>query len=156
MRRKSENTIEGIIRSIRSIYWQEWKFIVKRMLKELPQTEDITERESLGRLNEPKYKIMSRGKHFSAEEIEFIKVNALVMTTTEIAKKLNRNYWAIHRKMQELGISKSHTFTANEDFIIRQMYGKFPAKAIATKIGVDENAIYNRCKKLKLTKGGTK
>lgn len=99
---------------------------------------------------------MSRGKHFSAEEIEFIKVNALVMTTTEIAKKLNRNYWSIHRKMQELGISKSHTFTANEDFIIRQMYGKFPAKAIATKIGVDENAIYNRCKKLKLTKGGTK
>lgn len=43
--RKSENTIEGIIRNIRSIYWQEWKFIVKKMLKELPQTEDITERE---------------------------------------------------------------------------------------------------------------
>lgn len=97
---------------------------------------------------------MSRGKHFSAEEIEFIKVNALVMTTTEIAKQLNRNYWAIYRKMQELGISKSHTFTANEDFIIKQMYGKYSAKVIATKIGVDENSIYNRCKKLKLTKGG--
>ena len=97
---------------------------------------------------------MSRGKHFSAEEIEFIKVNALVMTTTEIAKKLGRNYWAIHRKMQGMGISKSHVFTANEDFIIRQMYGKYSAKSIATKIGVDENAIYNRCKKLKLTKKG--
>lgn len=97
---------------------------------------------------------MSRGKHFSAEEIEFIKVNALVMTTTEIAKQLNRNYWAIHRKMKEMGISKSHVFTADEDFIIRRMYGKYPIKAIATKIGVDENAIYNRCKKLKLTKGG--
>ena len=66
--------------------------------------------------------IMSRGKHFSAEEIEFIKVNALVMTITEIAKKLNRNYWAIHRKMKEMGISKSHVFTADEDFIIRRMY----------------------------------
>ena len=97
---------------------------------------------------------MSRGKHFSAEEIEYIKVNALVMTTTEIAKKLNRNYWAIHRKMKEMGISKSHVFTADEDFIIRRMYGKYPVKAIATKIGVDENAVYNRCKKLKLTKGG--
>lgn len=97
---------------------------------------------------------MSRGKHFSAEEIEFIKVNALVMSTTDIAKALSRNYWAVHRKMQEMGISKSHTFTANEDFIIKQMYGKYSAKVIATKIGVDENSIYNRCKKLKLTKGG--
>ena len=97
---------------------------------------------------------MSRGKHFSAEEIEFIKVNALIMTVAEIAKALGRNYWAIHRKMQEIGISKSHVFTADEDFVIRQMYGKFPAKTIATKIGVDENAIYNRCKKLKLTKRG--
>lgn len=97
---------------------------------------------------------MSRGKHFSAEEIEFIKVNALVMSTTEIAKSLGRNYWAVHRKMQDMGISKSHTFTANEDFIIKQMYGKYSAKVIATKIGVDENSIYNRCKKLKLTKGG--
>lgn len=111
-------------------------------------------KQCLGRLNEPRYKIMSRGKHFSGEEIEFIKVNALVMTTTEIAKQLNRNYWAIHRKMKEMGISKSHVFTADEDFIIRRMYGKYPVKAIATKIGVDENAIYNRCKKLKLTKGG--
>lgn len=97
---------------------------------------------------------MSRGKHFSAEEIEFIKVNALVMSTTDIANALGRNYWAVHRKMQEMGISKSHTFTANEDFIIKQMYGKYSAKVIATKIGVDENSIYNRCKKLKLTKGG--
>ena len=99
---------------------------------------------------------MSRGKHFSTEEIEFIKVNALVMSTTEIAKVLGRNYWTVHRKMQDMGISKSHMFTANEDFIIKQMYGKFSAKVIATKIGVDENSIYNRCKKLKLTKGGTK
>lgn len=53
-----------------------------------------------------------------------------------------------------MGIRKSHVFTADEDFIIRRMYGKYPVKAIATKIGVDENAIYNRCKKLKLTKGG--
>lgn len=97
---------------------------------------------------------MSRGKHFSAEEIEFIKVNALVMSTTDIANALGRNYWAVHRKMQEMGISKSHTFTANEDFIIKQMYGRYSAKVIATKIGVDENSIYNRCKKLKLTKGG--
>lgn len=93
---------------------------------------------------------MSRGKHFTEKEIEFIKVNSLVMSTKELADKLGRNYWAVHRKLQALGISKNHIFTADEDYMIRRMYGKFTAKAIATKIGVDENAIYNRCKKLKL------
>ena len=93
---------------------------------------------------------MSRGKHFTEKEIEYLKVNSLVMSTKELADNLGRNYWAVHRKLQALGISKNHIFTPDEDYIIQRMYGKFTAKAIATKIGVDENAIYNRCKKLKL------
>lgn len=93
---------------------------------------------------------MSRGKHFTEKEIEYLKVNSLVMSTKELADKLGRNYWAVHRKLQALGISKNHIFTPDEDYIIKRMYGKFTAKAIATKIGVDENAIYNRCKKLKI------
>ena len=93
---------------------------------------------------------MSRGKHFTEREIEYLKVNSLVMSTKELADNLGRNYWAVHRKLQALGISKNHIFTPDEDYIIKRMYGKFTAKAIATKIGVDENAIYNRCKKLKL------
>lgn len=93
---------------------------------------------------------MSRGKHFTEKEIEYLKVNSLVMSTKELADNLGRNYWAVHRKLQALGISKNHIFTPDEDYIIKRMYGKFTAKAIATKIGVDENAIYNRCKKIKL------
>ena len=93
---------------------------------------------------------MSRGKHFTEKDIEYLKVNSLVMSTKELADNLGRNYWAVHRKLQALGISKNHIFTPDEDYIIKRMYGKFTAKAIATKIGVDENAIYNRCKKLKL------
>lgn len=93
---------------------------------------------------------MSRGKHFTEKEIEYLKVNSLVMSTKELADNLGRNYWAVHRKLQALGISKNHIFTPDEDYIIKRMYGKFTAKPIATKIGVDENAIYNRCKKLKL------
>lgn len=93
---------------------------------------------------------MSRGKHFSQEELEFLKVNSLVMTTKELADKLGRSYWTVHRKLQAIGIIKNHIFTPDEDFIIKKMYGKYTAKVIATKIGVDENAIYNRCKKLKL------
>lgn len=95
---------------------------------------------------------MSRGKHFTEQEIEFLKVNSLVMSTKELANKLGRNYWAVHRKLQVLGVSRNHSFTADEDYIIKRMYGRFTAKAIATKIGVDENAIYNRCKKLRLRK----
>ena len=45
---------------------------------------------------------MSRGKHFSAEEIEFIKVNALVMTTTEIAKQLNRRPKSVDNALQRI------------------------------------------------------
>jgi hypothetical protein len=41
VRRISGNTIEGTTRSIRNIYWQEWKSIVKRTLKGLLQTEVI-------------------------------------------------------------------------------------------------------------------
>lgn len=95
---------------------------------------------------------MSKGKHFTTEEREFIKVNALVMTTQQIANALGRNYWSIHRVLQSLGVKKNHVFTPNEDFIIKQMYGKFSAKVIATKIGVDEEAIYNRIKKLNIRK----
>lgn len=93
---------------------------------------------------------MSKGKHFSEEELQFIKVNALVMTTQQIATALNRNYWSIHRKLQSMGVRKNHIFTTNEDFVIRKMYGKYSAKVIATKIGVDEISINNRIAKLNI------
>lgn len=99
---------------------------------------------------------MSRGKHFSPEELEFIKVNALVMNTQQIASALGRNYWSIHRQLQSLGVKKNHSFTPNEDFIIKQMYGRYSAKVIATKLGIDEEAVYNRVKKLKLRKNNRK
>lgn len=99
---------------------------------------------------------MSRGKHFSPEELEFIKVNALVMNTQQIASALGRNYWSIHRQLQSLGVKKNHSFTPNEDFIIKQMYGRYSAKVIATKLGIDEEAVYNRAKKLKLRKNNRK
>lgn len=63
---------------------------------------------------------MSRGKHFSQEELEFLKVNSLVMTTKELADKLGRNYWAVHRKLQAIGIIKNHIFTPDEDFVIKK------------------------------------
>lgn len=97
---------------------------------------------------------MSRGKQLTEEERQYIKVHCLDQSIQEIATALGRNYWTIHRVLQGMGVAKSHTFTADEDFLIRKLYGKFSAKYIATKIGVDETAIYNRVKKLGLKKNG--
>ena len=93
---------------------------------------------------------MSRGKHFLREELEYIKVHSLDMSISEIAKALGRNYWAIQRVMRErVGVEKhNHMFTANDDYVIRQMYGKYSIKLIATKIGVSVQQIQNRVKKL--------
>lgn len=97
---------------------------------------------------------MSRGAHLTDKELEFIKVHSLDMTTTEIAQALGRNYFTIHRQLQKIGAKKNHVFTANDDFVIRKLYGQYNAKYIATKLGIDETAVYNRVKKLGLKKNG--
>lgn len=139
---------------------------------------------------------MSRGKRFTEQELEYIKVHSQDMTISEIATALGRNYWAVQRVMQnksaeeltedqiakinkmkadknvyeiakELGIGyaavhgvinkrinmkMNHVFTADEDFIIRQMYGRYRISYIATKLGLTEQQIYNRAKKLGIKK----
>lgn len=99
---------------------------------------------------------MSRGKSFSKEELEYIKVHSLDMSIAEIAKNLGRNYWSIHRIMQDrYKVKSNHMFTADEDFIIRKLYKQCSIKFIATKLGVDEMSIYNRAKKLRISKNAT-
>ena len=139
---------------------------------------------------------MSRGKRFTEQELEYIKVHSQDMTISEIATALGRNYWAIQRVMQaktaenltpeqtkvidelkdsktvyqiakKLGIGYSavygylnkrvnvkqnHVFTPDEDFVIRQMYGRYRISYIATKMGLTEQQIYNRAKKLGIKK----
>jgi len=95
---------------------------------------------------------MSRGKHFSEQELLFIKVHCLDKSITEIAQELGRNYWSIHRVMQKMGVAKSHNFSADDDFLIKKLYSHRSAKYIATQLGIDEVAVYNRAKKLGLKK----
>lgn len=139
---------------------------------------------------------MSRGKRFTEDELEFIKVHSQDMTIAEIAAALGRNYWAIQRVMQNrsgvdltdkqireimqmkdkstiyqiakklgvgysavygylnkrVNIKQNHMFNADEDFIIRQMYGKYRISLIATKLGLTEQQVYNRAKKLGIRK----
>ena len=142
---------------------------------------------------------MSRGKRFTEQELEYIKVHAQDMTISEIATALGRNYWAVQRVMQaktaenltpeqirkinelkeekniyqiarKLGISYSavngylnkrvnvkqnHIFTADDDFVIRQMYPRYRISLIATKLGVTEEQVYNRAKRLGVKKNRT-
>lgn len=139
---------------------------------------------------------MSRGKRFTEQELEYIKVHSQDMTISEIAKALGRNYWAVQRVMQnkkgdsltekqkeaidsmkedntvfqiasKLGIgyatvygylnkrvnvTQNHMFTADDDFVIRQMYGRYRISLIATKLGITERQVYNRAKKLGVKK----
>ena len=142
---------------------------------------------------------MSRGKRFTEQELEYIKVHAQDMTISEIATALGRNYWAVQRVMQaktaenltteeirkinelkeektifqiarKLGISYSavngylnkrvnvkqnHIFTADDDFVIRQMYPRYRVSLIATKLGLTEEQVYNRAKRLGVKKNRT-
>ena len=142
---------------------------------------------------------MSRGKRFTEQELEYIKVHVQDMTISEIAMALGRNYWAVQRVMQAktaenltteqirkinelkeekniyqiariLGISYSavngylnkrvnvkqnHVFTADDDFVIRQMYPRYRISLIATKLGVTEEQVYNRAKRLGVKKNRT-
>jgi IS30 family transposase len=142
---------------------------------------------------------MSRGKRFTEQELNYIKVHAQDMSIADIATALGRNYWAVQRVMQaktaenltieqkvkidnlkdektiyqiarELGVSyaavngylskrvnvtQNHMFTENDDFIIRQMYPRYRVSLIATKLGLTEEQVYNRAKRLGVRKNRT-
>lgn len=95
---------------------------------------------------------MGRGKSLSNEELEYIKVNLLVKSPKEIANELGRNYYTIYRISQQLGIERSHNFTAQEDNYIKKNYKKDGAKRIASKIGITTDMVYNRVRKLGFAK----
>ena len=71
----------------------------------------------------------------------------------EIAKKLNLSYHAVNGYLNKrVNYTQNHMFTPDDDFIIRQMYGRYRISLIATKLGLTEQQIYNRAKKLGIRK----
>lgn len=139
---------------------------------------------------------MSRGKRFTEQELEYIKVHSQDMTISEIATALGRNYWAIQRVMQNklgenltddqiatiekmkdehsvykiakvlgvgyaavygylnrrVNVKQNHMFTKEDDRVIIEMYSRYRVKYIATRLGVTEQQVYNRAKKLGVKK----
>ena len=74
-------------------------------------------------------------------------------TIFQIAKDLGVSFHAVNGYLNKrVNYMQNHVFTADEDFIIRQMYPRYRISLIATKIGVTEEQIYNRAKRLGLRK----
>lgn len=83
------------------------------------------------------------------EERAFIRKNFTSMSLKEIATSLGRGYYTIYKQAKLMHLRRVHVWTDDEDTILIRLWGTFDAKYIARRIGVDENCVYNRIKRLR-------
>ena len=87
------------------------------------------------------------------EEEQFIKDNASQLSISEMATALGRSYFTVQRYMSILGIPTGrHKWTKEEDDKLRELWEHYQAGYICRVLGVDENCVYNRVKRLGLKK----
>lgn len=92
-------------------------------------------------------------KPITREEEKFIKENAEKLSISEIATALGRSYFTIQKYLRLLDIpSRYHKWTPEEDEKLRKLWEDYQAGYIAICLGVDEDCIYNRAKRLGLKK----
>lgn len=99
---------------------------------------------------------MSKGKRISKEEIEYVKVNIMIKSISEIAEELGRNYYTIYNIAKDLGVSRNHEFTPQEDAYIANNYKKMSVQQLATKLKMNTEMVYNRARKLGIKKNTSK
>ena len=99
---------------------------------------------------------MSKGKRISKEEIEYVKVNIMIKSISEIAEELGRNYYTIYNIAKDLGLSRNHEFTPQEDAYIANNYKKMSVQQLATKLKMNTEMVYNRARKLGIKKNVSK
>ena len=93
------------------------------------------------------------GEQLTEEQIRVIDTLKDKNSIYQIAKKLGIGYSAVYGYLNKrVNVKQNHMFTADEDFVIRQMYGKYRISLIATKLGLTEQQVYNRAKKLGIRK----
>ncbi len=93
------------------------------------------------------------GEELTQEQVEKIHKMKDEKSCFEIARDLGIGYSAVYGVMnRRVNMKMNHVFTADEDFVIRQMYGRYRISYIATKLGLTEQQIYNRAKKLGIKK----
>ena len=92
-------------------------------------------------------------KPITNEEEKFIKENAGKLSISEIATSLGRSYFTVQKYMKILGIPTGfHKWTPHEDKVLRELWEKFPAGYICRYLGINENCVYNRARRLRLKK----
>lgn len=99
---------------------------------------------------------MSKGKRISDKEIEYVKVNLMIKSISAIAEDLGRNYYTIYNIAKELGVSRNHEFTPQEDAYIANNYKKMSVAQLAAKLKMSTEMVYNRARKLGIKKNVTK
>mgnify|MGYP002856828656 CR=1 FL=1 len=77
-------------------------------------------------------------------------------TIYQIARALGVSYSAVNGYLSKrVNVKQNHIFTADDDLIIRQMYPRYRVRLIATKLGLTEEQVYNRAKRLGIRKNRT-
>lgn len=83
-------------------------------------------------------------------EKDYIKEHFAEMTISEIALALGRSYEAVRNHAVAMKLHKIHKWTVEEDTLLMEMWGTYPAEYIARQLkGVDANSVYNRVRRLK-------
>lgn len=95
-----------------------------------------------------------KGRPWSEEEKEFIKLNYKKIPTREIAAKLNRSIDAIINSAKPLGISAgmSRPWSDEEKDFVKNNYGKIAIEELSQKLKRSPLAISAAASKLNLTK----
>lgn len=99
---------------------------------------------------------MGKAKRITKQEIEYVKVNLMIKSISEIAEDLGRNYYTIYNIARNLGVNRNHEFTPQEDAYIANNYKKMSVQKLATKLKMTTEMVYNRARKLGIKKNVSK
>lgn len=99
---------------------------------------------------------MSKGKKITQKEVDYVKVNVMIKPISEIAEDLGRNYYTIYNIAKKIGVNRNHNFTMQEDAFISRNYKSMRIPAIAFKLNITPEMVYNRARKLGLKKNASR
>lgn len=95
----------------------------------------------------------NHAKLYTQQELEFLKKNYQVMTSTEIGRHLNRSASSVRAKAVDLGIKKKDYFLTCKDInFIRDNYQRMTAKEIANAIGRSESSVQKKLFDMRIIK----
>lgn len=90
---------------------------------------------------------------YTQKELDFIVKNYQTMTSTEIAKAINRSASSVRSKAVDLGIKKKDYFLTCKDLnFIRDNYQSMTSKEIADAIGRSERSVQKKLYDMRITK----